>query len=100
MFLHTTNSDFVLLAPGNKLARFTPFTELLKQWAATVNLKRFASSPRGEKKPKPQRNREPNRPHVSTARLLAEKQRSQRTSTFEKQRPDVVETPASQALQL
>jgi hypothetical protein len=24
MFLHTTNSDFVLLAPGNKLARFTP----------------------------------------------------------------------------
>ena len=48
----------------------------------------------------PQHPKEPYRPHVSTARLLLEKQRSQRTSTLNKQRPDLVETPAPQALQL
>jgi hypothetical protein len=76
------------------------FAELLKQWAATVNLKRFASSPRGEKKPKQQRQREPNRPHVSTARLLLEKQRSKEAFNPNKQTDDVVKTPAPQALQL
>jgi len=50
------------------------FTLLLQQWAAQVDLKRFASSPRGKKKPPPERNRDPYRPHVSTARLLAQKQ--------------------------
>jgi hypothetical protein len=32
MFLHTTNSDFVLLAPGNKLARFTPLKENIDEY--------------------------------------------------------------------
>jgi hypothetical protein len=49
------------------------FALLLRQWAAQVELKRFASSPRAKKKPPPQRKGEPHRPHVSTARLLAQK---------------------------
>jgi IS4 transposase len=46
------------------------FARELKQWAASVNLKRFASSPRGPKKAVPKRVCDPKHPHVSTARLL------------------------------
>lgn len=75
------------------------FVELLKQWAAQVDLKRFVSSPKGPKKPQPQRPREPHRPHVSTARLLAQKQRSKKASTLEKPPINAVVTPAPQSLQ-
>ena len=46
------------------------FAQTLKQWAALVNLKRFSSSPRGKKKPKPKPIYDPKHPHVSTSRLL------------------------------
>ena len=46
------------------------FAQTLKQWAALVNLKRFSSSPRGKKKPKPKSAYDPKHPHVSTFRLL------------------------------
>lgn len=46
------------------------FAQTLKQWAALVNLKRFSSSPRGKKKPKPKPIYDPKHPHVSTFRLL------------------------------
>ncbi len=46
------------------------FAQTLKQWAALVNLKRFSSSPRGQKKPKTKPSYDPKHPHVSTARLL------------------------------
>lgn len=46
------------------------FAQTLKQWAALVNLKRFSSSPRGKKKPKPKPIYDPKHPHVSTNRLL------------------------------
>ncbi len=75
------------------------FAEFLKQWAAQVDLKRFASSPRGPKKPRPQRQREPRRTHVSTARLLDEQKRSHKASTLQKEPTRVVETPAPQTLQ-
>ncbi|WP_051036658.1 hypothetical protein [Calothrix sp. PCC 6303] len=75
------------------------FTELLKQWAAKVDLKRFASSPKAQKKSQPKRKKEPNRPHVSTARLLADKQRQSRHSRLEQQTSSLVETPLPQALQ-
>jgi hypothetical protein len=75
------------------------FSELLKQWAAQVDLKRFASSPRDVKKPRPPREQKPNRPHVSTARLLAEKQRNNKASTHEKPLSDAIETPATHTLQ-
>ncbi len=51
----------------------TDFARLLQQWAAQVDLKRFASNPRSKKKPPPKRHCDPHRPHVSTARLLAQK---------------------------
>jgi len=46
------------------------FADSLKLWAASVNLKRFASSPRSPKKTVPKRVYDPKHPHVSTARLL------------------------------
>jgi Transposase DDE domain len=75
------------------------FTELLRQWAAKVNLKRFASSPKAQKKSQPKRKKEPNRPHVSTARLLADKQLQSKHSRLEQQTSNLVETAFPQALQ-
>jgi hypothetical protein len=46
------------------------FAQTLKQWASKVELKRFSSSPRGKKKPKPKPIYDPKHPHRSTARLL------------------------------
>ena len=50
------------------------WVDTLKAWAAKVNLKRFASSPRGPKKPPKTHNYDPKHPHVSTARLLKQKE--------------------------
>ncbi|MEH1771181.1 MAG: hypothetical protein V7L30_33190 [Nostoc sp.] len=75
------------------------FAELLKQWATQVDLKRFASSPKARKQPQPKRKREPNRPHVSTARLLADKQRSPKHSRLEQQTSNLLETRLVQALE-
>jgi hypothetical protein len=44
---------------------------LLRQLAANVKLSRFKKHPRGPKKPKQERVRDPKHPHISTARLLA-----------------------------
>lgn len=41
----------------------------LQRWSK-VNLKRFSSSPRGQKKPKPKPTYDPKHLHVSTSRLL------------------------------
>ena len=49
------------------------FADTLKQWATKVNLKRFASSPRGIKKPKTKGVYDPKHPHLATARLLEQK---------------------------
>ncbi len=48
----------------------TEFAQTLKQWASSVDLKRFCSSPRQKKKPKPKPTYDPKHPHRSTARLL------------------------------
>ena len=52
----------------------TEFALTLKQWASSVNLKRFCSSPRSKKKPKPKPTYDPKHPHRSTARLLQQYQ--------------------------
>ncbi len=52
------------------------FSSLLQEWANSVNLKAFTSSPRKPKKKKPKPPYDPRHPHVSTARLLAEKKKS------------------------
>jgi len=60
-------------------AFWTPFQTMsavdlaktLLDYAGHVRLKRFARTPRGPKKPVPPRTRHRDKPHVSTARLLA-----------------------------
>jgi IS4 transposase len=44
----------------------------MRRWAAHVQLRKLARHPRGAKKPVPKRTRYADKPHVSTARLLAE----------------------------
>ena len=46
-------------------------TQLLKQLAAQIELSKFRSHPRGEKKKVPKPKYDKKKPHVSTARLLA-----------------------------
>lgn len=52
----------------------TEFAQTLMDWAAHVDLKRFASSPRGPKKPPQKESLNRKQLHVATARLLKEKQ--------------------------
>ena len=52
------------------------FSSLLQDWANSVNLKAFTSAPRKPKKKKSKPPYDPRHPHVSTARLLAEKKKS------------------------
>ncbi len=52
------------------------FSSLLQDWARFVNLKAFTSTPRKPKKKKPKPPYDPAHPHVSTARLLAQKKKS------------------------
>jgi hypothetical protein len=59
--------------PFGKMA-IEPFAEILKEWAAQINLKRFKSSPRGSKKAVKKNEYDPKHPHVSTARLLNQKE--------------------------
>lgn len=51
------------------------FCKQLKYLADKVQLDLFSSSPRGPKKKKPKPTYDPNHPHVSTARLLAQAKR-------------------------
>lgn len=57
----------------------TKFAQTLKQWATSVNLRRFCSSPRGNKKPKPKPIYDPKHPHRSTARLLQQHKQYKRS---------------------
>jgi Transposase DDE domain len=47
--------------------------QVLKEMAQQVSLQRFRKTPRGPKKPSPQRKKYKNGEHVSTARLIAER---------------------------
>lgn len=49
--------------------------ELLRDLARNVNLRRFRKTPRGPKKPAQERKSDPKHPHVSTARLLANRKK-------------------------
>ena len=55
------------------------FAQVLKRWAGLVNLKRFCSSPRQQKKKKPKPTYDPKHPHRSTARLLQQHQQYKRS---------------------
>jgi hypothetical protein len=51
------------------------FAAWLRAQAARLDLRRYRKSRRGPKKPAPQRVHNPKRPHVSVARLLAQRTR-------------------------
>jgi hypothetical protein len=53
--------------------------QLLQHLAAQMDLAKFRSHPRGEKKKVPKPEYQKNRPHVSTARLLAESKESKKS---------------------
>jgi hypothetical protein len=53
----------------------TALAKQLRRWATHAQLRKFARHPRGPKKPVPKRTRHADKPHVSTARLLAEARR-------------------------
>jgi hypothetical protein len=57
----------------------TEFAQTLKQWATSVNLKRFCSSPRQKKKPKAKPAYDPKHPHRSTSRLLQQHKQYKRS---------------------
>ncbi len=59
------------------------FSSLLQDWAGKVKLKAFTSAPRKPKKKKPKPPYDPRHPHVSTARLLAQKKKSRACLTNE-----------------
>jgi hypothetical protein len=52
------------------------FSSRLQEWAQLVNLKAFTSAPRKPKQKQPKPPYDPRYPHVSTARLLAQKKKS------------------------
>ncbi|MEM9218644.1 MAG: transposase [Cyanobacteria bacterium P01_F01_bin.150] len=52
--------------------------ELLKELAAQMDLAKYQSHPRGKKKKKPKPKAPKNKPHVSTARLLAQQRRTKK----------------------
>jgi hypothetical protein len=49
---------------------------LLKKLAGNVKLSKYQKHPRGPKKPQPKRIAMKNKPHVSTARIIAERKKS------------------------
>ena len=53
----------------------TQLSSVLQDWARLVKLSAFTSAPRKPKKKKPKPAYDPNHPHVSTARLLAQKKK-------------------------
>jgi IS4 transposase len=57
------------------------FGAVLLMLAGKVNLRHFKKHPRGPKKPVPKRTNDPAHPHVSTARILAQRQPRKRQST-------------------
>ncbi len=52
------------------------FSSLLQDWAGKVKLEAFTSTKRKPQKKKPKPPKDPAHPHVSTARLLAQKKKS------------------------
>ncbi|MGK7874970.1 MAG: hypothetical protein AB4426_17225 [Xenococcaceae cyanobacterium] len=55
---------------------YTQLLSLLQDWARLVKLEAFTSASRKPKKKKPKPPYDPRHPHVSTARLLAQKKKS------------------------
>ncbi len=62
--------------PNFQLLNLTQLASLLQDWASRVNLKALTKTSRKAKKKKTKPPYDPAHPHVSTARLLAQKKKS------------------------
>ncbi len=62
--------------PNFQVLNLSQLASLLQDWASRVNLKALTKTPRKAKKKKPKPPYDPAHPHVSTARLLAQKKKS------------------------
>ena len=74
----TTYRGMMIAIPPEQWGIFRQWTisqlvQMLRQLADKVNLRHFKKHPRGPKKPRPKRQKDETKPHVSTARLLAKR---------------------------
>jgi len=84
--IETTSRGMMIAIPE---AHWTAFTEMspgrfvavLLMLASKINLAHYKKHPRGPKKPKPKVEYDPAHPHVSTARLIKQRQPRRRKST-------------------
>jgi hypothetical protein len=53
----------------------TQLVKILKDLSAKVKLSKFKKHPRGPKRPQPKRKSLKNKPHVSTAKLIAQRKK-------------------------
>ena len=70
----------MVAVPDEKWVIFVQYSQaelvdFLKELAKNVKLSRFKKHPRGPKKPVAKRKRDPKHPHVSTARLIADRKK-------------------------
>lgn len=85
--LETTSRGMMIAIPEphwGVFAKMSPeeFAAVMLMLAAKVNLRHFQKHPRGPKKPPPERTYDPAHPHVSTARIIAQRQpRKRRENT-------------------
>ena len=73
--IDTTTDGMLIAIPEKEWTLFTQVSlaelgRILLFIASYVDLKKYAKSPRGPKKPRPVRNQLKGHPHVSTAKLL------------------------------
>jgi hypothetical protein len=76
--LETTSRGMMIAIPEQHWSVFgrmslAQFAAAMLMLAGKVNLRHFRKHPRGPKKPQPKRTYDPAHPHVSTARLLAQR---------------------------
>ena len=74
--LSSTYTGMLIAIPDEEWRNFraltqSEFVDLLRELAEKINLRRFRKHPRGPKKPSPKRHSDPKQPHVSTARIIA-----------------------------
>ncbi|MDJ0592591.1 MAG: hypothetical protein QNJ72_21800 [Pleurocapsa sp. MO_226.B13] len=79
--LQGTYRGMMIALPPEEWSNFgqmslTQLSSMLQDWARLVKLEAFTSATRKPKKKKPKPPYEPRHPHVSTARLLAQKKKS------------------------
>jgi IS4 transposase len=79
-------SGMMIAIPDQQWLAFRTLTPeelavVLHQLAEHVDLARYSKHPRGPKKPPPQRKYDPKHPHVSTAKVLAQRQKAKCSRT-------------------